>query len=917
MRTSQHGWPRSSITRLLLIGCGLLCGSCLLCALLLYYAATIVPQDISQTKTLYPALTINAGFNDIYRVGYWTPVHVTLTSRGTPFTGKLAVQSYTGNSRTALTVDSLSPWQFTQAIAVAKGQQRQFTIYAPHYTDDLITHGFQATLIDMHGKTVVTQESKPGAEIQPGYILVGVLSDNPLTRTQLTKVNLPGQSASTMVSQLTAATMPSSEAVLENFNALVIDNFSTRTLTPQQIMALRIWINRGGTLILVGGPHWAKTLAPLPDDLRPVRVYGLNTLPPHTHLLTFNGNTFTATANDASTRRSLAADEQLATLPLISTASIQPSAAFSSIETILSTQATPLIVQAHQGSGTIDYLALDPSSAPLATWTAAPTFWHNVLESAIGNDLLVATSAQSYDAGPGEILARGGLVSFLKPAMPQGTLAILALFSIYLLLLGPLRALLLYKRPHLRRYNGHIIVSTLVIGALLMYSLAAYERNSAVTDNSVSITQISQDGSTAHTTTYMGVVTPLTGEVNLQLPGNNLAEPITQQYLDSSTALAQQLHNEIPTTVTSTLNATNLTMQNTDRWSLNPVVTEQDQHLQGQLTSHLTLRNNRITGTISNNLPAPLNDAYILLPHNFIPLGHIAAQTTKKIAIRLQNIATAPELTLADQIEQAAGLATQYFPYKDKQLPSDEFNMHMAMLSALSGVGYTYDPCGGSCQTHAITNKGIIYVTGGQIPDPNYKNDSDPLMLTGAPATLIGWTSQRLSDLSAATTVNNISPQGLHLNFIQMPLTLSYTGELNLPRDFVTGNIVDINSFDATEILPGAYSLSSGSVTFSLPIPNTHASLNTITVSVPDLINNPNGQGTGAIVNNSTMHERIYNWRTNTWEDMRLDQHGAFTTDKLADYAGPDQRVLIQVMSRNNNQIYFGKPQLNINGHVP
>lgn len=916
MRTSPHGWLRSSITRLLLIGCGLLCGSCLLCILLLYYAATIVPQDDNQTNTLYPALTINAGFNDIYRVGHWTPVHVTLTSRGAPFTGKLAVQSYTGGSRTAITTDSLSPWQFIQTIALAKGQHRQFTIYAPHYTDDLITHGFQATLIDTYGKTVVTQESKPGAEIQPGYILVGVLSDNPLTRTQLAKVTLPGQSANTMVSQLTAATLPTSEAVLENFNALVIDNFSTRTLTSQQIMALRIWINRGGTLILVGGPHWAKTLEPLPDDLRPVRVYGLNTLPPHTHLLTFNGNTLTNTTNNTSTSNNLATDEQLTSMPTISTASIQPSAAFSNIETMLSTQTTPLIVQAHQGSGTIDYLALDPSSAPLDTWSAAPTFWRNVLESAIGNDLLIATSAQSYDAGPGEVLARGGLVNFLKPAMPQGTLAILALFIIYILLLGPLRALLLHKRPHLRRYNGHMIVSTLIIGALFMYSLAAFERNSAVANNSVSITQIGQDGSTAHTTTYMGVVTPLTGEVNLQLPGNNLAAPITQQYLDSNSALAQQLHNAVPTTVTSTLNATNLTMQNTDRWSLNPVVTEQDQHLQGQITSHLTLRDNRIIGSISNNLPAPLNDAYILLPHNFIPLGHIAAQATKKVDIRLQNIATAPELTLADQIEQAAGLATQYFPYKDKQQPSNEFNMHMAMLSALSGVGYTYTPCAGSCQTHAITHKGIIYVTGGQIPDPNYKNDSDPLMLTGAPATLIGWTNQRLTDLNAATTVNNISPQGLHLNFIQMPLTLSYTGELSLPRDFVTGNIVDINSFDATEVLPGAYALTTGSVTFSLHIPTTHTSFSTITVSIPDLINNPNGQGTGAIINNSSMHERIYNWQTNTWEDMRLDQHSAFTTDKLATYAGPDQRILLQVMGRNNNQIYFGKPQLNINGRV-
>ena len=370
----------------------------------------------------------------------------------------------------------------------------------------------------------------------------------------------------------------------------------------------------------------------------------------------------------------------------------------------------------------------------------------------------------------------------------------------------------------------------------------------------------------AHITTYMGVLASRAGDLNLQIPGNDLAEPIDQPYLDSTLAISQQAHNDVPTTVTAGNNGTSLTMHNSDLWSVNPVITEQDQPLQGNIKSSLSLRNDHVIGTVTNNLATALTDVYILLPHNFIPLDHLAPRQTKKIDIQLKNTTSAAEMSLADQIEKQAGLPTEYFPYQNHQQPPNDFDLHMAMLSALSGAGYSYSPCEGSCQTHAITNKGIIYVTGGQIPDPNYKNNNDPLLLDNTQATLIGWAEQRPTQSAQSTMINNVTPQGPHLNFIQMPLNLTYSGVLDVPHDFITAHVMSIDSFDAATILPGAYSLSSGSITFSLNMPETpHAYINTITIRVPDLLNNPNGQGTGSPASNSTMQVRIYNWSTGKW----------------------------------------------------
>jgi hypothetical protein len=907
MHTSHLSWLRLSFTRLIIIGCSLLCVICLVSIFAFQHGAIVTSSTGATPKTLHPSITINAGFDDAYRVDYWTPVRVTLSNPGPIFNGKLAIQTFSGGYQTQ-SATSLSPWRFEQSISLNKGVQKQFTIDAPHYTGNLITQGFQATLLDEHGKTVASQISKAGYEVQPGNILIGTLSDDPALQAQLSKVQLPNQADAVTVSQLSASTMPTSETVLENFDVIILDNYATRTLSTQQIATLRMWINRGGILLTVGGTYWQKTLSPLPADLLPVSVQRLDLLPPHTHLLTFNGQNI---ANN-----SLISDIDTTSLtPSISTAEIHQNSAFSSIETLLSSNGTPLVIQAHLGSGQIGYIAFDPAGAPLDRWSSAYAFWQAVLESALGDKLLIATGSQSYDAGPGQILTRGGLVSFLTPGMPQGTIAIALLIIAYILLLGPARALLLRIRPQWRRYNSRMVISTILICSLLSYGIAYDQSNSAVTENSVSIIQVNQDGTMAHITTYMGVLAPRAGDLNLQIPGNNLAEPIDQPYLDSTLAISQQAHNDVPTTVTAGNNGTSLTMHNSDLWSVNPVITEQDQPLQGNIKSNLSLRNDRVIGTVTNNLATALTDVYILLPHNFIPLDHLAPRQTKKIDIQLKHTTSAAEMSLADQIEKQAGLPTEYFPYQNHQQPSNDFDLHMAMLSALSGAGYSYSPCEGSCQTHAITNKGIIYVTGGQIPDPNYKNNNDPLLLDNTQATLIGWAEQRPTQSAQSTMINNVTPQGPHLNFIQMPLNLTYSGVLDVPHDFITAHVMSIDSFDAAAILPGAYSLSSGSVTFSLNMPETpHAYINTITIRVPDLLNNPNGQGTSSPASNSTMQVHIYNWSTGKWEPLTLDRQGSFTTDALDTYAGPNSRILVKISSHNTNQIYFGNPQLNISG---
>src|SRR5205807_1677512 len=218
-----------------------------------------------------------------------------------------------------------------------------------------------------------------------------------------------------------------------------------------------------------------------------------------------------------------------------------------------------------------------------------------------------------------------------------------------------------------------------------------------------------------------------------------------------------------------------------------------------------------------------------------------------------------------------------------------------------------------SCLTHAIMGRDTIYMTGGQVPNSNLKNDYDPLLISGAPATLIGWADQQIVG-DNKETVNGVSVPGHHMTFIQKPLNLHFSGQIHVPLDFITASVADVQSYDAQALLPGIYSMSTGSITFDLPLPDTkRMHINSLTVTVPDLIAHPQGPGTDSSAATSSIAVQLYNWQSGTWDPIKLTQD-TYTITNPQVYAGTTGRVLVQVMSKYESEIYFGKPSLSLDG---
>jgi hypothetical protein len=290
-------------------------------------------------------------------------------------------------------------------------------------------------------------------------------------------------------------------------------------------------------------------------------------------------------------------------------------------------------------------------------------------------------------------------------------------------------------------------------------------------------------------------------------------------------------------------------------------------------------------------------------------VGNLAAGETRQINLPLQ--AAGPDRMLAEQIATSNGLPASYFPYDQNTKPQTARQSHIAQLAAISGAGYTFTACDGSCSSKAIVNvnKSEIITPRPGTPKLALSSRSDPLLLDGAPATLIGWADQPL-DGTDSITINNSSPHGFHENLIQMPLNVDVATPLSIPPDFLTGQLVEAHGNQIEMLLPGVYTMIAGSMNFEFDMPDiANSRINGFTIRIPNTQKGTVAPSSGV----SYLQARLYNWQTNAWDVFTLHNY-ALSTNNMNAYVSPGGRVLLQLANdkTSTGAVYLSKPSLSL-----
>ena len=170
-----------------------------------------------------------------------------------------------------------------------------------------------------------------------------------------------------------------------------------------------------------------------------------------------------------------------------------------------------------------------------------------------------------------------------------------------------------------------------------------------------------------------------------------------------------------------------------------------------------------------------------------------------------------------------------------------ERQRHIAIMSAVDGILSTY-ACGGGgpcavtiMQSGGFPSYGNGVIAPGSGPLGTSSGSSDPLLIAGAQATLIGWAnSPQPSNAGNNVTINGAATTGINETMIQAPLDVNYSGSLNLPPQFLNGQLVDVEGNTVQTPAPGIYSLTTGSMTFEFVIPDaTHLQSGNLTMTEP------------------------------------------------------------------------------------
>jgi hypothetical protein len=850
-------------------------------------------------------LQVNAGFDERYRNGDWVPLHITLSNNGPDFSGTLSTSNPLGPVMQAAGFTSVPVSTYQQPIMVRHGTQQQITMYLPLYTF-FGPVNIPVQLLDTHGKLLLSQSASLYA-LNEEDVFVGLLTDQtpvsgacgaPCNFSPLQALALPSQSGSVKIQFLDASTLPDMAKVLSNFNLIVLDDFTTSHLSHQQIAALGTWVNQGGALIEIGGAQWQRTLASLPASLLPVSIYGTSTinvtLPDDTlsdgqvsQLIGGEGLPFNSQIVEGSQSTSVSSTGVMnhARTPItVSIATVHAGA-----RTILSAGATPgrsqgvpLLVQAQHGQGNISFLAFDPTSEPIQSWSGATALWKALLFRSLGEQIVPTDNGPS----PGIDISYGlaKLQHALLPYTSPTAWVLVLVFVGYLLILGPLRWLVIrsFKR---RAWSWRISLSAIVIFSLFNYGLALYQQGTSMFSNSLSIISLGAGeapyGSFAHSTSYVGIYVPFVsgnGNVQVHFPTGRgqasslLVQPFTDFVLDQQ-----------PATIATSPDGTDVNLPAVDLRALNAFQVEQDLPLKGKIASHLTLAHGELTGTVTNTLPTTLRDVYVLMPNSIVHLGTLGPNQTIHIVLALPvTMSAAKGLptcgSLVNQLTASSGgLPAGYNQlfYHDIDRPLSDKQRHVSFLAYLLNAM--------QCNL-----------------SPN------------SPATLIGWADQPLDTVSTLT-LNGVHPDGLHETLLVAPLDLTFgAASLALPADGLSGQLVDAEAASIRRLSTISYVLMKGQMTFEYTVP-TLGHIQRLTLTQPADSSAQSYSAPGASLKDPA-HLALYNWQTASWNAITLTPSTSFSTQNLNAYLGPDGQLLLQCVNQQADLgiIAFTKPILTV-----
>ncbi len=446
------------------------------------------------------SLSVDAGYNGLFRENYWIPLHIRISNDGDPTSGQLIVRPETSGNA--------FPNTFSLPVDLPAGTRQSLFLYI---TARSFASQVRVELTDADNQVITSQEAPMrGVSIQDQIHVV--LTQSSAGSVDFSTVHAGGfnaHQANWLIEDL-----PDQMMGLQAIDTLVFSDIDSGTLTLSQRSALADWVTQGGHLIVTGGANWQGTASGL-EDLLPLMPSGSDTVTNFSEIValanlseTLDGETVAATGDLSEDAVVLANADDL-----------------------------PLTARRSYGLGTVDYLAIDPVTQPLRGWAGLNNLWFTLAASVNPvpgwsngfKDFDRATSAA-------EILPGFDLLPNVLP--------LCGFLAVYVALIGPLNYLVL-NRINRREFAWLTIPFFIIVFSALAWLVGFNLRGNSVTLSRLAVVQSWPDNEQATVNGLVGLLSPRRTTYTLTMDDGSFLRPIARNIQANPFASSVQASTDI------------------------------------------------------------------------------------------------------------------------------------------------------------------------------------------------------------------------------------------------------------------------------------------------------------------------------------------------------------------------------------
>lgn len=525
-----------------------------------------------------------AGYGGIYRPDYWIPLKVRVTNRGPDFNGRVVVRPETSDGSVDH-VFSTPVNDLSRPIVPSTETSRTFFLY-------IIANGgdtnIRVELLNDEDRVAATTDISLSDRLSRDGIYVTVPRDNSIN---LSSASIGGYNAFQVGWEI--SDIPDRAGGLEAVDVMVFSDVDTARLTDAQRTALELWVVGGGHLIVTGGDNAAQTADGFAD------------------LLPFVPDTgSTATTEDLTELARLAGDfsESLTGETFITEGEVKAGAQVLAQDG----ESRPLLVRQGRGNGTIDYLTVSPSLAPLSGFDNIDGLWFSIL-----------TTTEPYPGWSNGILnwsdAKTAIEILPGLDLLPAALSLIGFLGIYILLVGPLNYFIL-ARLNRRGYAWFTIPILIAVFSVLAWSVGFSLRGNEVTLSRIAVVQTWPEEEAARVDQLVGLLAPRRGDYTLTMSDEDrMLRPLGR--LDGFAPLAATEAN-IRIEQTENFEAVEFPVDASFIAGFNALGFAERPDIGGSVTLSVDA-NGRLTlrGVVRNSSEITLNDPVILARGLVVPLG--------------------------------------------------------------------------------------------------------------------------------------------------------------------------------------------------------------------------------------------------------------------------------------------------------